>query len=92
MLTKIKEHCIQVVDDKLQEIKKNFHNMNLSITDFYFEYEKINQEFITSIIQLYPEILNTNIEDINQYLSQDFYLKDENQLLDIIEKKTEELK
>ena len=95
MLTKIKEHSLQIVDDKLQEIKKIFYNVNLGITDLfslYSKFEEINQEFISSIIELYPEILNTNIEEINQYYSQDFYLNDENQLLDIIEKKTEELK
>ena len=95
MLTRIKEHSLQVVDDKLQEINEKFYNMNLGNTDFsslYSKYLEINQVFISSIIQLHPEILNTNIEDITQYLSQDFYLKDENLLLDVLEKKIDELK
>jgi len=95
MLTRIKEHCLQIVDDKLQKFKENFYNMSLGITDFfslYSKFEEINQEFISSIIELYPEILNTNIEDINQYFSQDFYLNDENLLLDVLEEKIDELK
>ena len=97
VLIKIKEHCIQVVDNKLQVIRENLQETVLDIKNFteFITFcckdEVINQEFLISVIELYPEILKTNIEDIKQYLSEDFYFNDENENIKLIERKMEEL-
>jgi len=98
MLLRLKEHCLQVVDNKLQAIRENLFEIKLDIKNFTefasfnFKYRDINQDFIVSVIEIYPEILNTNIEDINQYLSEDFYFKEEYEKMMFVERKLEELK
>ena len=49
------------------------------------KFEDINQAFINSIIELFPEILNTNIEDIMKDLNEDFYFNNEYENMDLLE-------
>ena len=49
------------------------------------KFEDVNQAFISSIIELFPEILNTNIEDIMQDLNEDFYFNNEYENMDLLE-------
>ena len=95
---KIAKHKIQVVDDKLNEIREDLVKEKVDIQyieEFAYlnsKFENINQAFITSIIKIFPEILNTNIEDIMHDLNEDFYFDKEYENMNFIEKKLEELK
>ena len=88
---KIAKHKIQVVDDKLNEIREDLVKEKVDIQyieEFAYlnsKFENINQAFITSIIELFPEILSTNIEDIMQDSNEDFYYNDECENMDFLE-------
>lgn len=88
---KIEKHIIQVVDDKLNEIREELVKEKVDIkyieqfVYFNMKFEDVNQAFISSIIELFPEILNTNIEDIMQDLNEDFYFNNEYENMDLLE-------